>query len=415
MVIGKGSLHQELTKAEVRELLSLSLEVLPLSGKRLLVIIPDGTRTAPVAMFFSLLYEILGKRVKRLDYLIALGTHPAMSEQSIERLIGVASQVRPERYPNLSIFNHEWESESYLTTIGEITPKEVSSITSGLLNQKIQVRLNRRILDYDQILICGPVFPHEVVGFSGGTKYLIPGIAGPEIIDATHWLGALATNLEIAGKKDTPVRQVIDFAASFVTIPILYINLCLKQHVLHGLFIGDSSEAWNAAADLSAKLNIITVPNPYERILSIPSEKYDELWTAAKAFYKTESIVVEGGEVIVYAPHINKLSQSHGDQILKIGYHVRDYFTKQWGKFNRYPWAVLAHSTHLRGAGTFDNGIEKPRIQVTLATAIPPEICQKISLGYLDPRGIKLDEWKNCTNESRFLVQDAGETLYRLS
>ena len=79
------------------------------------------------------------------------------------------------------------------------------------------VALNKLPLEYDHVLVCGPVFPHEVVGFSGGNKYLFPGIAGPEIIHFTHWLGAVITNYEIIGTKDTPVRAVIDRAAASST------------------------------------------------------------------------------------------------------------------------------------------------------------------------------------------------------
>ena len=90
-----------------------------------------------------------------------------------------------------------------------------------------------------------------------------------------------------------------------------------------------------------------------------------------------EPVIADGGEVIIYAPHIHEFSVVHGKVIREIGYHVRDYFVKQWDRFKDYPWGVLAHSTHLRGIGTFENGIEHPRIQVTLATGISAEECRQ--------------------------------------
>ncbi len=414
MVIGKGSVTETLSPDEVQSLLAKALDPLPLDGKRVLVIIPDGTRTAPIPLMFRLLYERIGRRAAQLDYLIALGTHPPMSEEAIARLVGVSAAERAERYPNVHIFNHRWDQPEALATIGVISRDEMAELTEGLLVEEVPVRLNKRILQYDQLMICGPVYPHEVVGFSGGAKYLFPGIAGAEIIHFTHWLGALATNMKTIGIKDTPPRRVIHRAAEFITRPLLCLAMALKGHDLHGLYIGSYVEAFHAAADLSARLNIITVLHPFQSVLSMPAAIYDDLWTAAKAMYKTEPVVADGGEVIIYAPHITEISYTHGHLIRQVGYHVRDYFLKQWDKFAHIPWAILAHSTHVRGAGTYENGIERPRIQVTLATGIPPEVCRAINLGYRDPATIDPNEWAGREAEGKLLVRRAGEFLYRL-
>ena len=291
----------------------------------------------------------------------------------------------------------------------------MDALTNGLLPVDVPIRLNRLLLDYDQLLICGPVFPHEVVGFSGGAKYLFPGVAGPEVINTTHWLGALVTSMNTIGVKDTPVRRVIHRAAAFVDRDLLCLAMAVKGHDLHGLFIGPHQQAWEAAADLSAQLNIIKVKQPFKQVLSMPARLYDEIWTAAKAMYKTEPVIADGGEVIIYAPHITEISRTHGTLIRQVGYHVRDYFTGQWERFRDIPWAVLAHSTHVRGVGTFEDGIERPRIQVTLATGIPEEVCAQINLGYRDPATIDPAKWADREAEGMLLVRDAGEYLYRLA
>ena len=410
---GTGSTTQTLTDNDVQQFIAQALDSLSLDGKRVLVIIPDGTRTAPIPLFFRLLYEQIGKRVARLDYLIALGTHPPMEEDAIEHLVGISSRERAERYPNVSIINHHWSQPDMLTTIGTISQKEAQQITGGLLAEDVPVTLNRIIFDYDQLVICGPVFPHEVVGFSGGAKYLFPGIAGADIINFTHWLGALVTSMHTIGVKDTPVRRIIHRAAKFVDRPLLCMSLVLQGEELHGLYIGSYLEAWSAAADLSAQLNIILVDTPYKRVLSIPSSIYDDLWTAAKAMYKTEPAIADGGEVIIYAPHITEISYTHGKLIDEVGYHVRDYFTKQWHRFKDVPGSILAHSTHVKGMGTFEHGIEKPRISVTLATGISEERCKRVNLGYIDYKKIHIDEWSNREQEGILLVPHAGEMLYR--
>ncbi len=415
MILGKGSITETLTAEDVQQLIAQARDQLPLDGKRVLVIIPDGTRTAPIPLFFRLLYEQLGHRVARLDYLIALGTHPPMSEEAIDRLVGVAARERTERYPNVHVFNHHWAEPEMLQTIGVISRQEAESLTEGLLVDEVRVTLNRLIFEYDQLMICGPVFPHEVAGFSGGAKYLFPGIAGPDIINFTHWLGALVTSMRTIGVKDTPVRRVIHRAAAFVPCPLLCLALVLRGQELHGLYIGPHAETFDKAADLSAQLNIIMVSRPFQRVLSMPATIYDDLWTAAKAMYKTEPAIADGGEVIIYAPHISEISYTHGKLIDQVGYHVRDYFVKQWDRFKDVPGSILAHSTHVKGSGTYDasNGIETPRIQVTLATSIAEERCRRVNLGYVDHRKIDPQEWKGREQDGILLVPHAGEMLYR--
>ncbi len=413
---GYGSTERELATEELRTLLARHLEGLALEGRRLLVIVPDGTRTAPIPTVFRLLSGLLASRVRRLDYLIALGTHPPMPEEAVDRLVGMPAGERAERYPNVRVFNHRWDDPGALETIGTISSAEMADITRGLMRDETPVRLNRAVLECDQVLICGPVFPHEVVGFSGGAKYLFPGVAGGEIIDVTHWLGALATSMNTIGVKDTPVRRVIHRAAELVPRPVLCLALVMKGSALHGAYIGPHAEAFSAAADLSARLNVVTVPRPLRSVLAQPPEMYDDLWTAAKAMYKTEPAVADGGEVIIYAPHITEVSYTHGRQIDGVGYHVRDYFLKQWDRFRGVPGAILAHSTHVKGAGSYDgaSGVERPRIQVTLATGIPEERCHRINLGYADHRLIDPERWANREAEGLLLVPHAGEVLYRV-
>ena len=217
--------------------------------------------------------------------------------------------------------------------------------------------------------------------------------------------------MDTIGKMDTPVRRIIQRAAALIETPLLNMAFCLKGSDVFGVFIGEMRETWQAAAKLSAGINIIKVPKQFKSILSIPADIYTELWTASKAMYKLEPIVADGGELIIYAPQLNKIKLTHGEAIMQVGYHVRDFFTKQWEMYRDFPWAVLAHSTHLKGKGSFEHNVENPRIQVSLATGISREICQQLNLGYVDPRSISLADWEN--NPERMLIQHAGEILYQ--
>jgi hypothetical protein len=130
--------------------------------------------------------------------------------------------------------------------------------------------------------------------------------------------------------------------------------------------------------------------------------------------YKLEPVVADGGTLIIYAPHIDEVSYSHGKVLDEIGYHTRDYFVKQWDRFRTYPWGVVAHSTHVKGIGAYDNGLERPRVNVVLATRVPEERCRRINLGYMDPATINPQDYAGREGEGVLLVPKAGEILYRL-
>ena len=414
MIVGKGYPDRFLTHEETAQVMREGLATLAVDGKRVLIIIPDGTRTMPMPLMFGLFEELLAPRVTALDYLVALGTHQPMNDAQLSKLVGRA--VCDGQVGKTHVFNHRWDNPANFVTLGTIPAKEIGEITGGLMAEDIPVRLNKLILDYDQIIICGPVFPHEVVGFSGGNKYFFPGIAAAEIINFTHWLGAVMTNYKIIGSGYTPVRAVIDRAAAMIDRRSACFALVVTHEGMAGLYFGSPQEAWKAASALSAQKHIVYVDKPYRRVLSVMPPLYDDLWTAAKGMYKMEPAVANGGEVVIYAPQLTEVSYTHGKIIDEIGYHCRDYFLAQWEKFKGYPGGVLAHSTHVKGLGQYDaaSGVESPRIEVKLATGIPRERCQRINLGYLDPAGVNQQEWQGREEEGVLVVPRAGEMLYRV-
>ncbi len=410
----KAVADKHLDSDTIRETIFAGLEG-QFTGQRVLILIPDHTRTVPLPELFRLTVEAL-HNARQVDYMVALGTHPPLSEEQLCKLVGITPQEKASTYAHVGLFNHEWQNPDVLVEIGKLTRDQVQEITGEYWHESLggdaPIRINRLALDYDHIIILGPVFPHEVVGFSGGAKYLFPGISGPEMINVTHWLGALITILEMIGIKQTPVRDMIHAAAAMVPTPITLVALVVDGYDLAGIFIGDHLEAWSAAADLSSERHIVWLDEPVQSVLSAAPPMYDELWTAAKAMYKMEPVIADGGEVIIYAPHLDEVSFVHGKYIYEIGYHVRDYFLKQWDTFKHVPAGVIAHSTHLKGSGLFENGTEKPRINVTMATAISKEDCRTLNLGYLPYGDIHPENWQN--SKDCIYVPKAGEMLYRL-
>jgi len=341
-----------------------------------------------------------------------------LSEEQLCNLVGISLEERESVFGHIGIINHAWNTPSALTTLGTMEQDEIKQIAGAhwheSLPDRVEIRLNKAALEYDQIIILGPTFPHEVVGFSGGAKYLFPGISGAEMINATHWLGALAGVVGTIGIKDTPVRAMIHAAAQRLKTPVTLIALTVQGNDLTGLFIGDMYTTWSAAADFSAQRHILWYDKPFQQALSCAPPMYDELWTAAKAMYKLEPALAIGGELIIYAPHLETVSHVFGKYIYEVGYHILPYFLQDWERFTHIPLGVLAHSTHLRGSGVMEEGIETPNIRVSLASKISPEDCALLNLGYLDPTSIRVAEWQNREDENILFVPKAGEVLYRL-
>jgi nickel-dependent lactate racemase len=386
-----------------------------LDGRSVCVIIPDATRSCPLPLLLTAVHSALAGRVSRMTALVALGTHAPMTEAQLARHLGHPAGDSAARYPGLEVRNHEWADPETFVSLGVLPASRIAELSEGRLSEPVDVRLNRAVVDHDVALVVGPVFPHEVVGFSGGNKYFFPGVAGQEIIDLSHWLGALITSADIIGTRGTtPVRALIDEAAAL--IPAETLALCVVAQsgsgALHAAAFGEPRAAWAAAADVSAETHVRYLDAPVRRVLSVMPEKYDDIWTAAKGFYKLEPVVADGGEVILYAPHITEISAMH-PEIEQIGYHCRDYFVQQWDRFRHLHWGVLAHSTHLRGAGTYDPATgERFRVRVTLATGIPEDVVRRANLDYLDPATVDVEAFR--ADGETFVVPEAGEVLFRL-
>ena len=413
-MIQKLAENGHLSEAELTSFVSEAFRHEAIDGKRLLFIIPDSTRSMPMPEMFRALHAALHARVAKMDYLIALGTHPPMPDTAINKMLGVSAEERRGKFAAVDVYNHEWQNPAALMSLGHIGEDDIMEISKGMMRESPEVKINRRIADYDMLVVVGPVFPHEVVGFSGGNKYFFPGISGAEILNLFHWLGALITNPMINGAKYTPVRDVVNRAAALIPNQKRAFCLNVVNKKCRGIFFGTPEDAWDAAADAALETHIVYKDRPYSSVLALCPQMYDDIWVAGKCMYKLEPVVADGGELIIYAPHITEISVTHGELIRRIGYHTRDYFLAQMDKFDDIPGGILAHSTHVRGIGTYDDGVERCRVKVTLATAIPKEDCDAINLGYRDPASIEIEQWRNREDEGKLLVENAGEILYRL-
>lgn len=416
--IGSGSAASDLSPDEMRDIVEQSLrQIAP--GARVLAIIPDKTRDDNTDSLFPFAADILAaRRVAQFDALVAQGTHVPMSDQEKQSKIGIGGGGSA---PGLGqIFDHQWNVPEELTTIGELSAAEVSRLTGGLISEAVPVNLNRLLAPgtYDTILIFSATVPHEVAGFAGGAKYLFPGVAGPDLTHATHWLGALASIENVIGRVETPTRHMIEAAADFVSARIITLNSVVtrdENNVLrtHALFAGDFREAFRRAAEISSQVHIKYTGRKYKRVVGLLDEHYDELWVGGKASYKLGGIIEAGGELIVYAPHLRSISETHGKLIEKYGYapldRVREMVALSTELQNNL--AVAAHLAHVSYAGQRDaDGRVIPRYRITMASALDEETCRRVHLGFMDYRKFQREDYEN--DPDTLVVERAGRDLY---
>lgn len=410
-----GSAVGYLEPEQVAAFIAAELARIDVDGKSVCLLVPDDTRSCPLPQLLPLIYAALAPRAAELTALIALGTHAAMSDEAINKFFAAGQDVKA-LWPKLKFVNHEWWKPESFAHLGMVSAAQLQEISEGRLSYEVPIEINKLATEADVTIVVGPVFPHEVVGFSGGAKYFMPGVAGHEIIDASHWLGALISSATIIGSPGiTPVRALINESVGRVPCEVFALCMVVQSGPgnLHAMSFGSAHGAWEAASAISSGTHITYLDKPVQKVLSIMGTKYQDIWTAAKGMYKVEPAIADGGEVIIYAPHVKEFAFSH-PELEQIGYHCMPFFLAQWDEYGHFPGGLLAHSTHLRGQGTYsvEEG-ERCRITVTLATGISEERCRAMNLNYLDPATLDIDAFPKDDPDYLF-IPHAGEMLFRL-
>ncbi|MET0624007.1 MAG: lactate racemase domain-containing protein [Pyrinomonadaceae bacterium] len=417
-VVGKGAPDLDLSPEELRTIVEQALLTVG-PGARVLAIVPDKTRDDNTDLLFPFAAEILAARgAEQFDALVAQGTHMPMTEDEKRAKLGLTEGVS---LPLLGqVFDHQWNRPEELVDLGELSAERVSELTGGLITESVKVNLNRLLAPgtYDTVLIFGATVPHEVAGFAGGAKYFFPGVAGPNLTHATHWLGALASIENIIGRVETPTRHMIEAAADLVPARVISVNSVVTRTEderlrTHALFCGDFREAFRRAAEVSRQVHIKYTGRKYKRVVALLDEHYDELWVGGKASYKLGGIIEEGGELIIYAPHLRAISETHGLLIEKYGYAPIDRVREMVALSTelRSNLAVAAHLAHVSYAGSRDEtGKVVPRYKITMASALDEATCRRVNLGFLDHREFRREDYDR--DPDTLVVERAGRDLY---
>jgi nickel-dependent lactate racemase len=419
-VIGSGAADVALPPEHLRAIVEEALEDIT-AGTRVLAIVADKTRDDNTDLLFPFAAQALASRgVAKFDALVAQGTHPPMTEE--EKRLKTGANRAP--VPVLGrIFDHQWDRAQGLVTIGELSSERVRELTGGLIDRTVPLRVNRLLAPglYDTVLIFGAVVPHEVAGFAGGAKYFFPGVGGPELTHMTHWLGALTTIEKVIGRIETPARHMIEAAADFVSAQVIAFNSVVTRgddgglHT-HALFAGDIRKAFRQAAEISRQAHIKYTGRKYARVVALLDEHYDEMWVGGKASYKLGAIIEEGGELLIYAPHLHSLSETHGRLIERFGYAPLEIVAEMLTKSTELManLCVAAHLAHVAYASRKDErGRIVPRYRITLASSIDEATCRRVNLGYSDYRQFRPEEYAG--DPDTLIVERAGRDLYLVS
>jgi nickel-dependent lactate racemase len=417
-LFGEGSRDANLGRVAMREIIARALDAVP-EGARIVAIVPDKTRDDTTHLLLPMaIDELTGKNPESFEVLIAQGTHSPMTDA--EKFAKTGREAWATWTRDSEIHNHRWNNPAELIELGELGSETVAELTDGIYSKGVKVSVNRRIspANCDIVLIFGAVLPHEVAGFAGGAKYLFPGVSGRELTNVTHWIGALSGIESVIGRVDTPVRRMIEAAADMIPARIVCFSSVVSRVndgtiKTRALFAGDLRKTFRAAADISREVHIRRIGRKYSRVVALLDRHFDELWTGGKASYKLGGIIEDGGELIIYAPHLTHFSRTHGKKIERFGYapieRVREMAAAEPELADDL--CVAAHLAHVAYAGRQNgNGSYVPRFRITLSSQISKERCERANLGFADPKGFDLEKLQS--DADTLIVHRAGRDLY---
>lgn len=346
---------QGLSDIEIREALEKSLEGKEL--KKVLLLPPDYTRMYSGAGKLTAIYYDLLKDRCEVDILPALGTHEAMTREECRAFFG-------EDVPFERVIVHNWRKD--IVKLGEVPAEFVSKVSDGLVTDKIDVEVNKLLMDesYDLIISMGQVVPHEVVGMANYSKNIFVGCGGSSMINSSHMLGAFYGMERIMGRDFSPVRRVFDYAEeNFIAhIPLMYVLTVTTNKgddvSIHGLYIGRKRELFENAVSLSQEMNLTHMSQPLEKVVVyLDPREFKSTWLGNKAVYRTRMAIADGGELIILAPGIKKFGEDEENDrlIRKYGYVGRENVLKLVEENDdlKGNLSVAAHLIHGSSDGRF--------------------------------------------------------------
>ena len=310
MYVQKGGADVAISDSELQ---SLVLEAVAKSGKeikRMLILPPDHTRLNSCAgRITEIIYENYADKC-HIDIMPALGTHSAMGDAQLELMFG-------KKIPKDKFLVHDWRNG--VKAMGKASSEFISELSGGKVDYEVNVEINKVVFDnYDIIISVGQVVPHEVVGMANYTKNLMVGIGGSDMINKSHFLGAVSNMEKIMGHADSPVRRLFNYGVDtyLSDLPIVYMQTVMARDnatgkmAMRGFFAGSGDDAFTAAAKLSVETNLELLDKPLKKVIVfLDPEEFKSTWLGNKSVYRTRMAIADDGDLIVLAPGLQEFGE----------------------------------------------------------------------------------------------------------
>lgn len=356
--VQKGGAALDIREEELKKMV---LDTIAASGKeikKLLLLPPDHTRlNSQAGLITNIIWNELHEKCQ-IDIMPALGTHAPMGDAELELMFG-------KNIPKSAFLVHDWRND--VVTLGKADSAFVSELSGGKVNYEVNVQVNKILFeDYDLILSIGQVVPHEVVGMANYTKNIMVGVGGSDMINKSHFLGAVSNLEKIMGHADSPVRRLFNYGVDtfLADRPLVYMLTVLSKNeetgkmALRGFFSGDNDEPFKLAAKLSVETNLQLLDKPLKKVVVfLDPEEFKSTWLGNKAVYRTRMAIADDGDLIVLAPGLKEFGEDkENDRLIrKYGYKGTDYTLKMVAENEELQNSLgaAAHFIHGSSEGRF--------------------------------------------------------------
>jgi nickel-dependent lactate racemase len=299
-----------ISQDELRGLVFQTLENCKKPLDKVLILPPDHTRLNSMAgPITAMVYEMLSSTAQ-VDILPTLGTHNPMTEAQLRMMFG-------DSIPLDAFKVHDWRNK--VVRKGLIDGAMLSELSDGKVDYTVGVEVNKMLFDvYDLILSVGQVVPHEVVGMANYTKNVVVGAGGSDIINKSHFLGAVAGIENILGQTDSPVRRLFNHAVDtyLSDLPITYMLTVMEQDYesremhMRGFYAGEEVAVFEEACELARVVNINLLDRePKKVVVYLDPHEFQSTWLGNKAVYRTRMAIADEGELIVLAPALKEFGE----------------------------------------------------------------------------------------------------------
>jgi nickel-dependent lactate racemase len=259
------------------------LAEMDLADKRIVLAVDDFTRPTPLCLFFGDLLGYLERHgAKRENMLVlpALGVHRDMTRAEMERKLGA------DNLKNLRWVNHNCRDLR-------------ENVTLGITTRGTQVALNKHLREADLIICVGAVEPHPLLGFGGGLKMIIPGLAHMDTIQQNHMQGVSARKYNYIGSIESPMRLDLEEGAQMLGKPFFIVNAVMNHELVIGGFVcGDPIKAHREGVKTAESINARDLEAPADVAIVVSNPLNADLRQGMKSLANAEPCLKEHGLLV---------------------------------------------------------------------------------------------------------------------